>query len=167
VHDRKVLHRDLKSKNIFLGKGNVIKLGDFGIAKALSDTFENAKTVTGTPYYFSPELIQGQPYSFKSDIWSLGVLLYEMCSLKPPFEASNIGALVLKIQRGNYSPIPKQYSTELQNLVDSLLQLDPFRRPNINGILENPIIQERIYKFLPEDLRSSEFSHTILHNKVR
>jgi len=66
---------------IFLTKKNIVKLGDFGIARVLSNTKSRAKTVVGTPYYLSPEIIESQPYSFKSDIWSLGVLLYEMCAL--------------------------------------------------------------------------------------
>ncbi len=69
VHDRKIIHRDLKCQNIFLTKDNVIKLGDFGIAKVLSNTREKAKTVIGTPYYLSPEIIESKPYSFKTDIW--------------------------------------------------------------------------------------------------
>lgn len=80
-HDRKILHRDLKSQNIFLTKRNIVKLGDFGIARVLSNTKSIAKTVVGTPYYLSPEIIESSPYSFKSDVWSLGVLLYEMCAL--------------------------------------------------------------------------------------
>jgi NIMA (never in mitosis gene a)-related kinase len=76
VHDRKIIHRDIKGQNIFLTKNNIIKLGDFGIAKILNKTMEKARTVVGTPYYLSPEIIESKPYSFKSDIWSLGVLLY-------------------------------------------------------------------------------------------
>lgn len=86
-HDKKILHRDLKSQNIFLTKRGILKLGDFGIARVLSNTRSRAKTVVGTPYYLSPEIIKQEGYSFKSDIWSAGVLLYEMCALQPPFNA--------------------------------------------------------------------------------
>lgn len=95
-------------------KDNRIKLGDFGIAKILKHTQDKIKTIVGTPYYFAPELIESKPYSFKCDIWSLGVILYEMCAKKPPFDANSIHLLALKIVRGQFPPIPSCYSKELK-----------------------------------------------------
>lgn len=135
IHDKKILHRDLKSQNIFLTENGLIKLGDFGIAKCLNFTMEKASTIVGTPYYLSPEIVQNQPYSFKSDIWSLGVLLYEMITLKMPFEASSLPMLSLKIIRGSYNPVPSCFSIELQNLVKSLLLVDSNKRPSVLDIL--------------------------------
>ena len=135
IHDKKILHRDLKSQNIFLTENGIIKLGDFGIAKCLECTWEKAMTVVGTPYYLSPEIVNNKPYSFKSDIWSLGVLLYELTALKMPFDATSLPMLSLKIIRGNYNPLPITTSRELRNLVSMLLVVDFNKRPTINEIL--------------------------------
>ena len=70
-------------------------MGDFGIAKELATTNDLAATVIGTPYYLSPEIVQSNTYDFKTDIWSLGVLLYEMCVLKPPFNGANLHSLAI------------------------------------------------------------------------
>ncbi|OMJ69407.1 hypothetical protein SteCoe_32875 [Stentor coeruleus] len=164
VHDRKILHRDLKSQNIFLTRTGRIKLGDFGIAKVLSATVDNAKTMVGTPYYLSPEIVENRPYSFKSDIWSLGVLLYEMCCLKPPFDATSLHFLALKIVRGQYPPLNKQFSQPLRNLVTKMLKTDSNQRPTIHEILKEPLIRNRIKNFLSTSQRNNEFSHTVLHN---
>ena len=110
----------------------MIKLGDFGIARVLSETRSKAKTVVGTPYYLSPEIIKSLPYSFKSDIWSLGVLLYEMCSLQPPFNANSLHDLARKIIDGKYSDIPAHFSSNVRNLLKSMLNTDPDKRPNVN-----------------------------------
>ena len=165
IHDRKILHRDLKSQNIFLMKNGSIKLGDFGIAKILSQTMENAKTMVGTPYYLSPELIDNKPYNFKSDIWSLGVLLYEMCALEPPFVSNSIHGLALKIVRGVYSPLPTEYSRDLRTLLGFLLAIEPRDRPNIHQVLKMPIVLSRIQSLLSASKLKEEFSHTILHNR--
>jgi NIMA (never in mitosis gene a)-related kinase len=135
IHDRKILHRDLKSQNVFLTKNNLIKLGDFGIAKCLNYTLEQVQTILGTPYYLSPEIVQNKPYSFKSDIWSLGILLYELCALKMPFNAKSLPKLSLNIIKGVYTPLPFHYSKDLKELVGSMLQLDAMKRPTITDIL--------------------------------
>jgi len=163
VHDRKIIHRDIKAQNVFLTSTNRCLLGDFGIAKMLNNTRGFAKTMVGTPYYLAPEIIESKRYDLHADIWSLGVLLYEMCALKPPFDAANIHALGLKIVKGTYPPIPSHYSRDLKNLISQMLTLDHTKRPGINQILQAKIIQTRIRSFLSETEYSSEFSHTILH----
>lgn len=110
VHDRKILHRDLKSGNVFLTKDGIVKLGDFGIARMLDQTAGFAETVVGTPYYLSPEIVQAQEYNYKTDVWSLGVILFEMCALQPPFNGNNIATLAIQIVSGKYSTLPKGYS---------------------------------------------------------
>jgi len=89
LHSNKILHRDVKTINMFLTKENKIKIGDLGVAKLLNQTANFAHTVVGTPYYLSPELCEEKPYNHKSDIWSLGCVLYELCTLKHPFESNN------------------------------------------------------------------------------
>lgn len=87
---------------MFLTKKGIVQIGDFGIAKVLAATMAKAKTVVGTPYYLSPEIVQSQPYTLSTDVWSMGVMLYEMCALKPPFDAPSLHLLSMKIIRGVY-----------------------------------------------------------------
>jgi NIMA (never in mitosis gene a)-related kinase len=167
LHDRKILHRDLKSQNIFLtGRKQMIKLGDFGIARVLKHTNEHARTAIGTPYYLSPEICEGKPYNNKSDVWSLGIVLYELCTLKCPFDANNLNGLILKIIRGVYAPVPANLSQPLRSLVSLLLTRVPCSRPNINELLRMRYIKDRIGFFLDESLRKEEFSHTVLHSST-
>ena len=141
IHSKNIIHRDIKSQNIFLMKNGKIKIGDFGIAKALTNSKNNASTVIGTPYYFSPEIINGEPYNYKTDIWSLGVVLYEMCCLKLPFESNNIAQLSIKIMKGKYDPIPNKYSRNMANLIKDMLNLDQKLRPSITEVMQSPLIK--------------------------
>ena len=102
---------------MFLGKDDKIKVGDLGVAKLLNQTQNMAHTIVGTPYYLSPELCEEKPYNHKSDIWSLGCVLYELCTFKHPFEAKNQGSLIMKIVRGQYAPISSKYSTDLSEMI--------------------------------------------------
>ena len=141
IHSKNIIHRDIKSQNIFLMKNGKIKIGDFGIAKALTNTKNNATTIIGTPYYFSPEIINGESYNYKTDIWSLGVVLYEMCCLKLPFESNNIAQLSIKIMKGNYEPIPNRYSKNMSSLLKRMLNIDQKLRPSINEVLQSPLLK--------------------------
>ena len=162
IHGKHIIHRDLKSQNIFLTKTGLVKLGDFGIAKNLNCTWQKAKTMIGTPYYLSPEIVNNKPYSFKSDIWSLGVLLYEMMALKMPFDANSLPMLTLKIIKGNYAPPPQRYTADLRNLISQLLNVDPDKRPSVDQILKLPIIKNRIKNYLNEIDYNKEFSKSIV-----
>ncbi|XP_072450602.1 serine/threonine-protein kinase Nek1 isoform X5 [Chiloscyllium punctatum] len=164
VHDRKILHRDIKSQNIFLTKGGTVQLGDFGIARVLNSTVELARTCIGTPYYLSPEICENKPYNNKSDIWALGCVLYEMCTLKHAFEAGNMKNLVLKIIRGSYPPVSVHYTYDLRNLMSQLFKRNPRDRPSVSSILKKPFLARRIDKLLSADLIVEEFGHTVPHH---
>nr|KAF6428150.1 NIMA related kinase 5 [Rousettus aegyptiacus] len=162
IHDRKILHRDIKAQNIFLSKnGMVAKLGDFGIARILNNSMELAQTCVGTPYYLSPEICQNKPYNNKSDIWSLGCVLYELCTLKHPFEGSNLHQLVLKICRARFAPVSPRFSRDLQSLIPQLFQVSPRDRPSINSILKKPFLENLIAKYLTPEIIQEEFNHTL------
>ncbi|XP_054410686.1 serine/threonine-protein kinase Nek1 isoform X14 [Pongo abelii] len=157
VHDRKILHRDIKSQNIFLTKDGTVQLGDFGIARVLNSTVELARTCIGTPYYLSPEICENKPYNNKSDIWALGCVLYELCTLKHAFEAGSMKNLVLKIISGSFPPVSLHYSYDLRSLVSQLFKRNPRDRPSVNSILEKGFIVKRIEKFLSPQLIAEEF----------
>lgn len=150
LHDRHILHRDLKTANIFLTTRNVVKLGDFGISTVLQNTVACAKTVCGTPYYFSPELCMNKPYNNKSDVWALGIILYETLTLMRPFNAKSLKDLIKKILIGQYEPLPTNIPEEVRSVCASLLSLNPQMRPSVNTLLESPFVQRSLATFSKE-----------------
>ncbi|XP_030632725.1 serine/threonine-protein kinase Nek9 isoform X1 [Chanos chanos] len=142
IHKAGILHRDIKTLNIFLTKTNLIKLGDYGLAKKLDSEYSMAETCVGTPYYMSPELCQGVKYNFKSDIWAMGCVLYELLTLTRTFDATNPLNLCVKIVQGNWTMEVNSdiYSTDLITLVHQCLDQDPEKRPTADQILDQPII---------------------------
>ncbi|KAL7273604.1 G2-specific serine/threonine protein kinase [Rhizina undulata] len=137
----RVLHRDLKPENIFLDKDESVKLGDFGLSKLLAPEQQLANTYVGTPFYMSPEIVSDQPYTHKSDIWSLGCIIYEMCCLSPPFNAKSQYSLCQKIKEGRYPPVPTQYSPELRRIISLCLNTNPNSRPDTAELLSLDVIR--------------------------
>lgn len=147
MHTNKVLHRDLKTQNVFLlGNGRLV-LGDLGISKVLDGTMDFAQTCIGTPYYMSPEIFKNKPYSYKSDVWALGCVLYEMTTLNHAFDASSLNGLAQKIIKGKYPPIHHKYSKFLRDLITQMLQIEPRLRPDLDQILRKPFIKKHTINF--------------------
>jgi NIMA (never in mitosis gene a)-related kinase 1/4/5 len=99
-------------------------------------------TQTGTPYYASPEVWKDKPYDSKSDIWSLGCVIYEMAALKPPFRAEDMDGLFKKVIKGSYPKISDNYSKSLSNVIKSMLQVNPSNRPTAAQLLKS--IQQKV-----------------------
>ena len=142
IHNMNILHRDLKTPNIFLTKNNDIRIGDLGIAKQLL-RFRFTNTVIGTPYYLSPEICKNKPYNEKSDIWALGCVLYELCTFNHPFESTNQASLIKKILEQNPNPIPTTFDYNFNILVKQLLQKEKNKRPSCKIILKLPYVMKK------------------------
>jgi len=114
------------------------KLGDFGLSRILECTADAACTLVGTPYYMSPEVCRSEPYSYKSDIWSLGCVVYELCMQRHAFQSSSLQGIVAKILNGAYDPLSAPYSQELASLVGEMLAASTESRPSASEILSRP-----------------------------
>mmetsp|Transcript_86868 Transcript_86868/g.202216 ORF Transcript_86868/g.202216 Transcript_86868/m.202216 type:complete len:429 (+) Transcript_86868:58-1344(+) len=139
VHSQKMVHRDIKSRNVFLCRTGRALLGDFGLVRLLESTCELAHTRVGTPYYLSPEIIRKQPYNYKTDVWSLGVLLYEMSALTRPF-VGTLETLPKAILKGSYEPLGKHYSKGLHDLCAGMLKVDPEERLDLAQALQGEVL---------------------------
>ena len=143
LHDKKIMHRDLKSANIFLSKNKFqCKLGDMNVSKVIKEKV--LTTQTGTPYYASPEVWRDEPYSYKSDLWSIGCVIYEMCALEPPFNGKDLDELFENVCRGKLKRINIRYSEDLWNMILMLLQNDVEKRVNCDEFLESELIKKKI-----------------------
>ena len=143
VHASKVLHRDMKSENIMLHEGHC-KLADFGLARQLTSQSRMAKTAVGTPYYISPEVCEGKLYDQKTDVWSLGCIVYEMIAYHPPFLAKNLCALVMKITCDPAPPLPEGTDSDLLLAIEKMLEKNAKLRPSVDEILQWDCITSRL-----------------------
>ena len=137
VHSHNIIHRDLKPDNVFISENLKIKIGDFGISKETEANKKYAQTVAGTLIYMSPEIVQGLKYTSKTDIWSMGCILYELCTLTYIFPALSQVLLINSIVNKKPKNIDsKFYGSELQLLIDQLLEKDPVKRPDIEETIK-------------------------------
>ncbi|CCW69648.1 unnamed protein product [Phytomonas sp. Hart1] len=146
IHTNKMMHRDLKTANILLNTSGLVKLGDFGFSRQYEDSLSKTigSTFCGTPYYLSPELWHRQMYSKKSEMWSLGVVLYEVMALRRPFGGNNMDELINNICSSNRRPLPNYLSDDLVAVCDQLLSVDPAKRPSLRALFQLPFIMKNL-----------------------
>ena len=152
IHEKNIIHRDIKPSNILLMK-DIAKLGDFGVAKSLSPNLKYAKTMVAAPQYLAPEIINKEKYSFKADIWSLGIIFFQLIYLEYPFKGKNEAQILASILEGNKKELknPNSYDPKLIELINKMLSKRPEERPSAEEILENPIINARMSCYLKEN----------------
>ena len=145
LHQNNIIHRDIKPENILIGKKGLLKLCDFGWAKEL--TLENRSTFCGTVEYMAPEIVGSENYDFGVDIWSLGILLYEMVIGHSPFKAKNMKSVILNIKSHDLT-YEKPLSRECRNLIEKILNINPQKRLKIKDILEHPFVKKYSNNYL-------------------
>ena len=157
LHNNNIIHRDIKPENILIGEDNKIKLCDFGWAKEL--TLENRSTFCGTVEYMAPEIVENENYDYSVDIWSLGILLYELLYGHSPFKANNTKNIILNIKSHEltYDDKNKNVSNSCKDLIKKLLNNNPQKRYKIKDILEHPFIKKHSERYLSTFKKNSNY----------
>ena len=158
MHERNIIHRDIKSDNVLIGAGGEVKLTDFGFAAVTEGRLGKRSTMVGTPYWMAPEVVTKQPYTAAVDIWSLGIMTLEMIDGEPPYmDQDPIKALYLIATIG--SPAiknPQELSPALRDFLACSLKLKPEERATAIDLLEHDFLRgplasnEEIKKLLPK-----------------
>lgn len=141
LHQNRIIHRDMKPQNILIGADGVLKLCDFGFARAMSSSTIVLTSIKGTPLYMAPELVQEQPYNHSVDLWSFGIILYELFAGQPPFFTNQLAALVKLIIKKQVK-YPENMSEEFKSFLGGLLIKEPEKRMKWSDILEHPFLQK-------------------------
>jgi len=141
LHSNRIIHRDMKPQNVLIGSNGRIKLCDFGFARAMSSNTVVLTSIKGTPLYMSPELVKEQPYDATSDLWSLGVILYELYVGQPPFYTNSIYSLINHIVKDPVK-FPSDISKDFKTFLQGLLQKNPSKRLTWPHLLDHPFVRE-------------------------
>eukprot|EP00826_Nyctotherus_ovalis_P048703 TRINITY_DN5763_c0_g1_i1.p1 TRINITY_DN5763_c0_g1~~TRINITY_DN5763_c0_g1_i1.p1 ORF type:complete len:658 (+),score=162.97 TRINITY_DN5763_c0_g1_i1:176-2149(+) len=161
IHSQKVIHRDLKLGNLFIGRGMELKIGDFGLAAKLDFVGERRRTVCGTPNYIAPEVLSSKltGHSFEADVWSIGVILYAMLVGKPPFETKEVKATYKRIRVNDYTiPAEAKLSPEAKSLITDILVTNPSLRPSLDSIMEHSFMTKNS---IPPNLPKSSLNFSL------
>jgi cell cycle serine/threonine-protein kinase CDC5/MSD2 len=154
MHNKGIIHRDLKLGNIFIDSNMMLKIGDFGLAAQLGvNGIQRRKTVCGTPNYIAPEVLYGKAtgHSYEVDVWAIGVILYAMIHGKPPFQSRNVETIYQRIKYNDYVfPDESGFSSESEKLIEDLLQSDPTKRPKPLDILKYDYFLHDFPESVPE-----------------
>lgn len=153
LHSNRIIHRDMKPQNILIGAGSIVKLCDFGFARAMSANTVVLRSIKGTPLYMAPELVREQPYNHTADLWSLGVILYELFVGQPPFYTNSVYALIRHIIK---DPVkyPDNMSSSFRSFLKGLLNKVPQNRLSWPALLEHPFVKETTEELVARDMRS-------------
>ncbi|TYZ60849.1 hypothetical protein PybrP1_011441 [[Pythium] brassicae (nom. inval.)] len=143
-HGCKVIHRDIKPENLLLGNNHTVKLADFGWSVHAPKPHDKRQTFCGTPDYLSPEMLLGQPYSFETDAWSLGVLTYELLVGTTPFYSENQMEMYKRIEMVDYAfPEAPAVSDAAKSFIAGLLKLKPEARMSLDDATRHPWLRNR------------------------
>ena len=162
IHSKKLIHRDLKPANIFLTKDLKVKIGDFGISRQLTTYNEYAKTQCGTILYMAPEILNGENYNYKVDSWSLGCIIYELCTLDICFKSKSIFEIINNIKESKYKKIENNnYGEELKNMINLLLNKDYKKRASVEDIykLTNSYLEKNLPINFESNILENDFNY--------
>lgn len=160
VHEHNIIHRDLKPQNIFINRDNYVKIGDFNVSYKLANRREITREIAGTNCYLSPEMLSGQGCNTQTDIFSLGCVLFELCTLTKAFRYNNPQDYINAMNRRQYHRIPDKYSQNLRNLINRMLDPNPQTRITANQILQLDFIRSRLEKPQRNDPLDETIRHT-------
>lgn len=162
MHTKRIMHRDLKPANIFVAVDGSLKLGDLGLGRFFSSQTLEAFSKVGTPLYMSPEVLHGAGYDMRSDVWSLGCVVYELAMLRSPFKSDqqlSLYDLFVRISKGEYPPPPDTFGAELRKLVSEMLALDPQQRLDVSRVLQVCNAQVEALKASKQSSAASSSDH--------